>query len=98
MTSEAPKDVRFCTYCRSPKPAATFVEVKDRTGRLRNRKCADCNGMKKKPKEVRDAVAEKRRSEAKEAEARRMQEITLRRQGKAYTKSQDEYLRKRFGD
>ena len=92
-----PDGRQFCTYCRLPKDPKGFKPVKDKSGRLRNYKCADCLSMKLKPQKTRDAIAERRRSDAKEAELRRMKEITLRRTGKQFSDAQNDFLIRKFG-
>ena len=72
--------LRYCTYCRCRKPAGGFKAIRDKRGHLRNRKCADCDAKKKLSVQERDARAEKLRQEQKEADARRMREVTAARE------------------
>lgn len=71
---------KYCSYCRSSKPALGFKDIRDKGGRLRNRKCADCSAMKHKPVAERDAIAQKQRVARKVHEAHRMGELVKQRE------------------
>jgi hypothetical protein len=89
---------KYCTYCRLPKPAEGFKEVRDKSGRLRNHKCGDCSDMKNRSAKERDALSERRRKERKDAETRRMQELTKAREAGRASTLESRGTVKRHGD
>jgi hypothetical protein len=84
---------KFCVHCRTNQPAATFVEIRGRSGRrtgsLVNHKCAKCVELGKRPRRARDERGQQRSADTRGASSRRQQELKQNREQQLLNKRRE---------